>query len=394
MMLGGADTSNFLRVGVRGCTAGVDEKILILASQAYTDDLTSGEEVNGLYGIIQVSGASTTGANSVGVLGETQFTATAAKNFQSEITGTQGIGRYNGTHASAQAGTVQGGSFKALTSSGSSGTLASLRSLSVQAPTDAGGVSPTNAISLWVDAPAAGIGGTINNVARFGSATDEDADFVINSCPVRIDDDDNAGNAATDGRWVDIYRDWDGGDTGSLFVGVHLTLNGEGTFTAGDDVIGFRSVTRSGTTAGDGENLDKLVGFQATVNNRTPDETVDEVIGFHAEMTQSGAAGTATNFHGVAVELTDSGGDVSKSYGLLTESLAPSADYASVGHVKFTEVSTATPNADVTALTGAEDGTIIYMAHSGTPAKSGFYFRVSGTWRALYETDVSALAAD
>lgn len=373
-------TGGVLAVGKRAQTTGVSgEYYLVYASESYTSDLAAANETFALYGINQISGAIDASADAHGVAGEVQFNASAAKAASGPIIGVQGIGRYNATHAGATASAVYGGTFSAICS-GTGGTVTNFRSLSVSGPTNQGlGATVTNATSLFVQGPLAGVGVTQNNAVNVSGGTDLACAIIFNSCPVRIDDDDNTAGTFAAGRWIDIYRDWDGADSGSpLYTGVHMTLNLEGTFTGGDDGYGFRSLTRTGSVAGDGANLDIVGGYQSVTQHRS-NQTVDELYGFKAEMTMSGA-GTVNTMAGIDVTLSQSAGTVGVAYGAVLRSLTPSASFACAGHLKCVPVSLATPATTLAALTAEEEGTLIFVTDSNNADNSGWYTFMNGAW--------------
>jgi hypothetical protein len=377
------------RFGGRAQITG-DNRSLIYASETYDQPLIgNNDETTAVYGINQITNATSGGADAQGLQGEVQFSPTTAVTAAASINGANFTSRYGGTHASAVSVLHRGAFSRFITSVGSTGTVTSARGLEVGQGTNQGTVEITNYIGLYVNGCSSGFATTINQVANFVGPTDEGCDFIISRCPVRIDDNDNQGNAAAAGRWVDIYRDWDGGDAGSpLYAGVHLTLNLEGaSFTTGDDAYGFRSVTRTGSAAGDGALLDTVAGFQSVTQHRS-DQTVDELYGYVADVTMSGSSQVNT-MAGFDCRLTVSGGTATNVYSAIFRSLAPAATLGSAGHLRLVPVSTATPATDLGNLTAAEDGTIIYITDSDNNDNSGFYFRVNGVWKSLTEDNLT-----
>lgn len=379
------------RFGIRAQTTGISgEKYLVYASESYTSDLAAANETFALYGINQISGAIASGADAHAVTGEVQFVPTDAKDATGAIVGVQGIARYSGTHANATASQLNGAAFSAVVSAGSTGTITNLRSLLVNAPTSGGTVAITNAIALSVIGPAPGVGATQNNVAYFSCAADEDSNVIFNGCKLRINDLDNFSGAPTAGRWVDIHRDWDGADSGSpLYIGLHVTVNAEGTFTAQDDIYGARSVTRTGTAAGDGTNLDIVGAFEGVVDHRSS-ATIDELYGIDLRADHSAGAGIVTTQAGLrALPSVTAGQTTSNVYGGVFNSVKPIAGHSSCGHLRLTPVSSATPSTTLALLTGAAAGSIIYIEDAAGQSNSGFFFRVANQWRRLDDTVLS-----
>jgi hypothetical protein len=367
------------RFGGRAQSTG-DNRTLVYASETYNNALVGQwDETTAVYGINQVTNATSDGADAQGLQGEVQFSPTTAVTAAASINGANFTSRYGGTHASAVSVLQRGCFSRFITSVGSTGTITSARGLEVGKANNQGTAEITNYFGLYVSGCSDGFATTINQVANFNGPTDEACDFLITRCPVRIDDNANQANAATDGRWVDIYRNWDGGDTGSVFVGVHMTTKGEGTFTAGDDVTGIRSYVITGDTAGDAENLDMLTGFEAIVDNKSPDETVDDVYGFRASVTMSGGSQTNT-MAGLDCTVAVSGGTATNVYSAILRSLTPAATLGSAGHIRMVPVSLATPATTLGALTGAEEGTCMFVTDSNNASNSGLYLFMGSTW--------------
>ena len=391
-LLPGRDVA--VRVGGRAQTTGIaGEKWLVYASEEYSSDLGPTNETFALYGINTISGAVAAGAEQHGAVGEVQFSPTTAKVASAICVGVQGIGRFGGTHAGCSATSLQGGAFGVVTSSGSTGIVQNFESLHVNPPLNsAATVEIHNARGLVVIGGLSTVGTALNQIAYFGGGTDESSDFVINSCPIRIDDDANEANAVTAGRWVDIFRTWDGTDGGSpLFVGLHMDCTAAGTFTANDDLHGFRSVTRTGTASGDGANLDIMSGYQAFVQHRSS-QLLDEMYGFHADMTVNGtSSGSILNtMAGFDCRLTSSGVTISKAYSAILRTLTPSSGLSSTGHVRMVPVSLATPSTTLATMSGAEEGTLVFITDSNNANNSGLYMRVNSTWQAWTPKGVTA----
>ena len=390
MVLGGLDTNVKLRLGDRAITSGVvGEKYTLYASESITQDLTAVQEHFTIYGISIFSGNVALSADTTAVAGELHYTPTTAKAHSATLAGTSGRGRMMSTHAGASANMIFGGSFNANTGDGSAGAVTHLRSLNVVAPLKGAGstVAVTNALSFYCPGPAAGVGSAQNYVALFDSPADLASHFYINRAQVRIQDADNQGNSPVAGRWVDIYRDWDGADPGTpLYVGLHLTMNLEGTFTAGDDAVGVRAVVRTDTAAS--TNFDDLFGFEAFIDHRNT-ANIGDMFGYKATLQHSASTGTVdklvgfTNVIGTLVASTAT----KKVYGLELEAPDPAviaySNFQSTGHIRFKPIVTLTPKGTLDSVTAEENGVMCYVEDTNHPANSGMYFRINGEWYAL-----------
>jgi hypothetical protein len=244
---------------------------------------------------------------------------------------------------------------------------------------------------MQITGPVAGTGSAQNLTALIGCATDEDADVLFTKCPISIQDSHFAANSVPDGRWVTIGREWDGGDSGTpLFSALYVDMDLTGTFTPGvvDDAYGIYAQISPDTTSGDGTNLD-IVGGLGNFCQHVSDATIARMWANDTRVTMNNASGTLTEAVCYSGIITNTAGTITRAYGMEVNSLEPSASHASVGHVRFVPVNNDTPATSLAALTGAEDGTIVYINHT-TAAKSGFFFLIDGTWRRFSLADGSA----
>ena len=384
MTLHGVDSPCHLRVGDRAQTTLAKEFVGVYVSHDYTEDKASGEEINGIFALTQAGGDIASGANSSAIFGEFQYDPGDAKTATGSVAGISAIGKYRSTNAGSNMGILQG--LVAQVRVDGDGTLANGRGLQVAAPTNTGSVGGPATIDqytgLFVQGAVAGYA-TLNILASFDGASDESSDFAIHRSQVRIDDAADISNLAVDGRWVDIYRTWDGDtDDGSpLFTGMHISTDYTGTFTAGDDCMGLRLFVTTGETAGDGANMDQLMGLQVLMNHRS-DQAVDDCVGVHVTMLRTGAGASQKNY-GIEITpiaFTDGGG------------ADTAGNYVSTGHIKFTPVSLATPATTLALMTGEAEGTMVFVTDSNNADNSGLYLFMGGAWHAWTPGGVGAAA--
>lgn len=375
-----------VRVGGRASnTGGAGERYLVYASESYTSDLAADNETTALYGINLYSGNIADSADAHGVFGIVQYNPTTNKTSTPPMIGVGGTAQYGGTHPSATCTALNGGVFQARTGTGATGTITSMRVLQANQPQNNGTAAIGNVISLFVQGASANFTTTTQNQIANFTGGDDNNTFLIRGAPVRWDDSFNNGNAAAAGRMFDFYKTIVGDSSlTTLYAPLHLQAGLSGTFTSGDDVAGIRSLVRTETASGAGKNLDQVTGFRADLDHRS-NQLVDEVYGYQANVTASGSSANpiVNTMAGLDVNLTATGVSVVNVYGAIVRSLTPAVGFSSAGHIRLVPVSTATPATTLATMTGAQDGTMIFITDSNHADNSGLYIRINSKWLCL-----------
>lgn len=378
-----ADGTNYscLRVGRRAQTTG-DNRTLGYFSELFDQPITDANERGetvAVYGINLLTNSVAAGCEAFALQGDIQYNPETAVTNAAGIFAVQGGARFAGTHPSSVLAVAEGGHFQVRTGTGSTGTVQQAHGVAIVQPINSGTVAFSQYIGLYVQGASAGFApASQNQVANFSSG-DDNNHFLLRGSPFRWDDSFN-NNAPSPGRVFDIAKTIQGASAlTTAYYPIHLNADLRGTFTAGDDVFGYRSLVRTNTASGDGTNLDQIVGYQADVAHRS-NIIVDELYGFQAAMTNSGT-GVATTMAGLNVAApTISAGGVSHSYGAILNSTTPASTLNSAGHIRFVPVSLATPATTLATLAAEQEGTLIFVTDSNNADNSGLYLYMGGGW--------------